>query len=63
MKDGKRDMPSTSPAQARLMAMIAHGGKPKGGKGPPVKVAKEFNAHDEGSPLMKRMMQSKMSKR
>jgi hypothetical protein len=39
-------MPSKSAAQARLMAAVAHGWKKPGGGGPPVKVAKEFNAAD-----------------
>ncbi len=41
-------MPSTSPAQARLMAAVAHGWKKPGGGGPSVKVAKEFNRADKG---------------
>ena len=41
-------MPSTSPAQARLMAAVAHGWKKPGGGGPPVSVAKEFNKADTG---------------
>jgi len=41
-------MPSKSPAQARLMAAVAHGWKPPKSSGihVPVKVAKEFNAAD-----------------
>ena len=39
-------MPSTSPAQARLMAAVAHGWHKPGGGGPSVKVAKEFNRAD-----------------
>ena len=39
-------MPSTSPAQARLMAAVAHGWKKPGGGGPSVAVAKEFNSAD-----------------
>lgn len=45
-------MPSKTPKQARFMAGIAHGMKPKGGKGPPVKVAKEFNAADAGTGIL-----------
>ena len=45
-------MPSTSPAQARLMAAVAHGWKKPGGGGPSVRVAKEFNAADTGSPAL-----------
>lgn len=40
-------MPSTSPAQHRLMEGIAHGSIPAGGKHPPLSVAKEFAAADE----------------
>jgi hypothetical protein len=49
-------MPSVSPAQARLMAMIAHGGKPTGmnGPGPPVSVAKEFNAADAKTGILRK---------
>jgi len=35
-------MPAKSPEQYRFMAGIAHGMKPKNGKGPSKKVAKEF---------------------
>lgn len=42
-------MPSTSGAQHRLMEMVAHGGKPSSGKGPPVSVAKEFVAADKAA--------------
>ena len=41
-------MPSKSPAQARLMAAVAHGWHKPGGGGPPVSVAKEFNQADKG---------------
>ena len=41
-------MPSTSPAQAKLMAAVAHGWHKPGGGGPPVSVAKEFNKADTG---------------
>jgi len=40
-------MPSKSTKQHRYMEMIAHGGKPQSGKGPSVKVAKEFVAADK----------------
>ena len=40
-------MPSTSPAQARLMQAVKHGWKKPGGGGPSVAVAKEFVAADE----------------
>ena len=41
-------MPSKSQAQHNLMEGVAHGWKPRGGKAPPVKVAKEFAAADKG---------------
>jgi len=41
-------MPSKSAKQHRYMEMIAHGGKPKNGKGPSKAVAKEFVAADVG---------------
>lgn len=41
-------MPSKNKKQHNLMEMIAHGGKPSGGKGPSPKVAKEFVAADKG---------------
>ncbi len=41
-------MPSTSGKQARFMQAVAHGWKPKGKKGPGVKVAREFVAADAG---------------
>ena len=41
-------MPSKSGKQHRYMEMIAHGGKPRSGKGPSVAVAKEFVAADVG---------------
>ncbi len=40
------DMPSSSRAQARLMAGVAHGWQPDRVKAPPVKVAREFNQAD-----------------
>jgi hypothetical protein len=46
-------MPSKSPAQARLMAAVAHGWKPDRIKGPPVKVAVEFNEADTGKKVRK----------
>ena len=41
-------MPSKSPAQARLMAAVAHGWQPPASSGikVPVSVAKEFNKAD-----------------
>jgi hypothetical protein len=35
-------MPAKTAKQYRLMAAIAHGAKPKGGKGPSREVAEEF---------------------
>ena len=55
-------MPSKSPAQARLMAAVAHGWHPTGMKGPPVSVAKEFNEADKGTPMLKAAMKSKHSR-
>lgn len=48
-------MPSVSGPQARLMAMIAHGGKPTGMKSPPpMSVAKEFNAADAKTGILRK---------
>ncbi len=47
-------MPSKSPAQARLMAAVAHGWKKPGGGGPSKEVAEEFNQADKGSGVRKR---------
>lgn len=41
-------MPSRSGKQHRLMQAVAHGMKPRGGKGPSMAVAKEFVAADKG---------------
>lgn len=41
-------MPSKSAKQHRYMEMIAHGGKPRKGGGPSLKVAKEFVSADKG---------------
>jgi hypothetical protein len=46
-------MPSTSPAQARLMAAAAHNPAFAKKAGVPVKVAKEFNQADNGSPMLR----------
>ena len=48
-------MPSTSPAQARTMAGLAHGWKPKSGSVAkiPVKVARDFNAADKGTGMIR----------
>lgn len=50
-------MPSTSPAQARLMAAVAHGWHKPGGGGPPVAVAKEFNQADAARSKRKALAQ------
>lgn len=48
-------MPSATPAQARLMAMIAHGGTPTGMKSPPpMSVAKEFNKADAKTGILRK---------
>ena len=44
-------MPSTSPAQARLMAAAAHDPKFAKKVGVPVSVAKDFNQADKGKKL------------
>lgn len=46
-------MPSKSAKQHRFMEAIAHGMKPKGGKGPSLAVAKEFVAADKGKTFKK----------
>jgi hypothetical protein len=38
------------------MAAVAHGWKPTGKKAPPLSVAREFNAADKGSKLLKQGM-------
>jgi hypothetical protein len=51
-------MPSTSPAQARMFAAIAHGWHPTGLKHAPSQaVARDFNQADKGSALLSRAMQ------
>lgn len=40
-------MPSTSKKQHKFMEAVAHGMKPRGGKGPSKAVAKEFVAADK----------------
>ena len=46
-------MPSKSPAQARLMAMVSHNPDKAKKTGVPVSVAKEFNAADKGTGIIK----------
>lgn len=52
-------MPSKSPAQARLMAAVAHSPKFAKKVGVPQSVGKEFNAHDKGSRLFRQSAQAK----
>lgn len=52
-------MPSSSGKQVKFMAAVAHGMKPKGGKGPSMKVAKEFNKADTGSKRLSNAMKKK----
>ena len=55
-------MPSTSPAQARMMAAAAHDPKFAKRVGVPVSVARDFNQADKGKKLaeaMKRMPEKK----
>ena len=47
-------MPSTSPAQARLMAGAAHDPRFAKKVGVPRKVAKEFNQADAGTGILKK---------
>ena len=44
-------MPSVSTKQARFMRAVAHGWKPPQGMGPPVSVAREFEAEDRVAAL------------
>lgn len=46
-------MPSTSPAQAKLMRAIAHGWRKPGGGGPTPEVAREFVQADKQKKLAK----------
>ena len=52
-------MPSTSPAQARLMAMIAHGGKPDMKSPPSPMVAREFNTADAKTGILRKKKKEK----
>jgi len=47
-------MPSTSPAQARLMAMVAHDADAAKRTGVPQKVAKEFNKADAKTGILRK---------
>ena len=50
-------MPSTSPAQARMMATAAHDPKFAKRVGVPISVAKDFNRADKGKQLAEAMKQ------
>jgi len=52
-------MPSKSKAQARLMAAAAHDPAFAKRAGVPQSVAKEFNAADKGTKMLKQAMQAK----
>ena len=54
-------MPSTSPAQARLMAAAAH--TPGGFGGVPQKVGKEFNEADTGTKMLSQAAKDEAKKR
>ncbi len=59
-------MPSTSPAQKRTMAALAHGWKPPAGSDVakiPVKVAKEFNAADQAKKSKRQSIQDHPSRK
>ena len=56
---GKIEEKSTSPAQAKMMAAIAHGWKKPGGEGPSKSVAKEFNKADTGTKQLSKAMKHK----
>lgn len=47
-------MPSTSPAQARLMAMVANSGDAAKRTGVPQSVAKEFNKADAKTGILRK---------
>lgn len=51
----RSDMPSTSPAQARLMAAAAHNPAIAEKTGVPQSVARDFNQADKRSGMTKRM--------
>lgn len=52
-------MPSRSPKQARMMAMAAHNPAMAKKMGVPVAVAREFNAADAGTGILKKRMPNK----
>ena len=52
-------MPSKTPKQARLMAMVAHNPKLAKKTGVPVKVARDFNKADAGTGIIKPKLKPK----
>lgn len=52
-------MPSKTQKQAKFMAAVAHGMKPRSGGGPSKAVAKEFNQADKGSKRLSNAMKKK----
>ena len=55
-------MPSTSQAQARMMAAAAHSKEFSKKVGVPMSVAKDFNAADKGTKQLSKAMKHKRSK-
>lgn len=51
-------MPSKTPKQAKFMAAVAHGMKPRAG-GPSKAVAKEFNRADTGTKRLSNAIRKK----
>jgi hypothetical protein len=56
-------MPSKSPAQARLMAAVAHNPEFAAKVGIPQKVGKEFNTADKGTQMLHAAMKAKALRR
>ena len=56
-------MPSRSPAQARLMAAVAHSPEFAKKVGVPQSVGQEFNKADKGGRMLKQAMQAKALRR
>ena len=52
-------MPSKTPKQSRTMAAAAHNPSFAKKVGIPIKVAKDFNAADTGTPMLKKAMKKK----
>ena len=55
-------MPSKSPAQARLMAAVAHNPKFAAKVGIPQSVGEEFNSADEQTGILKKKRRAKLVK-